>query len=146
MDPQIRLLDLAGMPKSHSFNSEEIAFLKKHVNTDNWIIHYAIYTQKSSKRKYVAFVIDRMANNPRGRKPAHYSLNVICSRRLTQREKMWEYKNWGCHNRRLTVYWEHYVESVIFMDDYYNVETPQKFIDLCKSKGYTGGIQTAMKL
>jgi len=140
-----KLLDLGSKPKSEQFTEEEIKFLKKHLPTNTWKIHYVLYKQKSPKGLYVGLCIDYMANNPRDRTPGHYSMNVICSRDLNAKEKLWEYQNYGTRNRRFVTYWYSDVQSVIMMDMHYGIETPKEFIELCETKGYSRGAQTYIK-
>jgi len=147
MDSNInnRIQQLWEKPKSEKFTEKEIAFLRKNVNTKTWKIHYVLYAKESSKERYVGLVIDYMANNPRGRLPAHHSMNVICSRELTPKEKLWEYQNWGTRNRRFVEYWYKSVQSIILMDMHYNIETPKEFIKLCEDKGYSDSVQLYLK-
>ena len=145
VNPSVELLKLGSLPKTHKFSIEELRYIKKHHNSSRWVIHYVVYTQKTIHNKYIGLCVDYMGNNPRNRKPKHYSMEVICSRELNAKEKMWEYENYGCQNRRFKVYWEHYVESIIQMDAFYGIETPQKFVDHCKENGWSGGIQQTIQ-
>lgn len=139
------LESLASKPSSYKFNKKELKFIRKKIDFSRYKIHYCIYPNKSPQNKYVGFFVDSMSHNPRGRKPHHYSMKVICSRALNEKEIMWEVENYGSTNRRFVGFWFTSILSVIDMDRQYGVETPKEFIDICNKKGYTKGLQQTLK-
>ena len=141
---QQKLLDLYSKPLSEKFTDEELKFLKRHVKTDGWRVHYCLYPKVSYENKYVGFWIDYDFHNARGRKPEHYSMNVIATRKLNDKEIMWSLQNYGSHNRRFHGWWVHSVLWVIDMDRQYGIDTPQEFIDICNEKGYNHGLQQTL--
>jgi hypothetical protein len=141
----MKVLNLSSKPASYKFSDKEKSFLKKNVNRSKWQIIYCLFTQKSSQNRYVGFFVDYMSNNPRGRTPAHYSMNVISKRNLNDKEIDWEIENYGRSNRRFSGSWVTSILWVIDMDRQYGVETPKEFIDICKEKGYTLGMQQQLK-
>lgn len=139
----LRLIKLSGKPRNKQFNDEEISFLKKHVTPTlkQVKVHYCFYSQKSSKGLYVGFVIDFLPSNPRGRTPAHYSMEVFCSRYLTKKEIDWEILNYPTSNRRFGTWWYRSINDVLIMDMNYDIETPIEFIKECNKRGYNQGAQ-----
>lgn len=141
----MNLLDLYSKPKDQQFTKEELAFLKKNVDTSRWKVLYCLFMKNSPKGKYVGWFVDYMAWNPRDIKPEFYGMNVIASRPLNEKEIMWELQNYGSHNRRFFGYWVKSVLWVIDMDRQYGVDTPQEFIDICNEKGYNSGLDETFK-
>jgi len=136
-----KLDKLYAMPSSYQFTKEELKYLKKYVDTSKWCVHYCLYMKQSPKDKYVGFFIDYMRNNARGITPKFYSMDVIASRELNDKELMWEYQNYGCRNRRFHGWWVNSILWVQEMDAVYGITTPQKFVDICNKKGYNHGLQ-----
>lgn len=141
-----RLDDLYARPSSEEFNKEELSFIKNHLNTSRWSIIYCLFTQNSVQNKYVGFFVDYMSNNPRGRKPIHYSMDVIARRELNKKELEWEFENYGTRNRRFHGWWISSILWVQQMDAVYGIETPKEFVDICNKKGYNTGVQQTFNI
>jgi len=44
------------------------------------------------------------------------------------------------------VWWYKSVKDVILMDEHYGIKTPQKYLDICKEKGYDAPIQLNLNM
>lgn len=132
------LYDLAAKPIKEQFTKEEMDFIKTKVKKGSYEVYYAIYSKESKKGKNIAFIID---SDPR-RKRRSSSLNIfdiICRRQLCDIEYDEKIANWGSNNRTMEIWYYKTIEKLIEADSRYELETPQKFIDHCKSLGYSDG-------
>ncbi len=106
---------------------------------------YAFYNKKSFKDKHIALIIDRQPNVPR-RSGVMNNWDIVSKRDLTNIEYDEEIENYGCCNRRFTVWYYQYIEQLVQQEkECYNVDVPEKFIRLAKEKGYTGSVQQTLK-
>ena len=99
----------------------------------NYLAKYAFYKKKSGKGLQIEFIIDQMPYSPR-RSAAENQWKVICERSLTKYEKFEMDTNKP--NRRFLVWHYEDIDTLIEDDKKYGVETPKKFIEECKKRGY----------
>lgn len=122
--------------KGRRFTEEEKAFIKKHIPKRRFLVKYAIWKQHRKNGLYIVFIID---NFPlRGRPTAmDHAIEVISTRELTEHEYNEEIENYGCNNRVMKCWDYKDVDWLIYEDKNVGAETPQKFINECRKRGYT---------
>lgn len=137
---QNKLMELYRKPAEYKFNKKEINFLKKHLPKSKYLVKYCIWKQKRHNGLYISFIIDRF---PRRVRPcaADKSLDVICTREISEDEWVEELQNFGTHNRVMTAWDYDIVERLIMEDKKYGVNTPSKFVEHCKKLGYSGKLE-----
>jgi len=129
-DTFFNFLDLYSKPPSYKFNKEEIELIKEHMPKTKYTIKYCIWKQHRMNGKYILFVIENCSST---RKSAfEHSIEVICTREITDIEYQEEIENMGCNNRRFEAWSYATIDQLIEADKRYQVKTPQIFIDRCK--------------
>lgn len=137
--------ELAFKPSSYKFNKDEIALIKKMKPKSDWKVKYALYRMESKKNCYIGYIIDGMPNSVR-KSGVENLWEVICTRELSNLEYQELIENYGTNNRRFQIYLYKDIEALQEEDKIYKVETPEKFVKVCKEKGYSGDIQLKMNL
>ena len=132
---EMTLSDLWDKPKDQQFNEEEIAFLKEQFPKKKFLAKYGIWKQKRHNGLYITFIID---NFPGRVRPcaADHSIEVICTRELTDQEWLEEIGNFGCNSRVMTAWDYQFIEELIAEDEKFGISTPEKFIKECRRRGY----------
>lgn len=140
-----KIMDLHDKPRSEKFTEEELGIIRDHLGKDRnkYVCKYAFYNKPSSKKLHIAFIIDTMHGSRRSGIENNWDYHV--SRPISDLEFEEVVQNFGCNLRRFIVYYYRDVEHIIKEDQLYDVETPQKFIDECKRRGYSGNYQTAIE-
>lgn len=144
-----KLDSLYGKPPSYKFTEKEKKYIKSKVPKDNFLVIYAVWKQKRNNNKYLCIIMDSM---PYKTRPCAMdnSIDVVCTRMLSDIEYDEQIGNYGTNHRIYTCWNYHNIQGVIHDDDLYNIKTPIKFIEYCNSKGYNilteESAQIAMKL
>jgi hypothetical protein len=132
---KFNLLDLSEV-KGRRFTEEEKNFIKKKIPKKKYKIKYCIWKQVRKNDMYILFVIDYFSE--RGRPSAvDKAIEVIATRELSDIEYEEEIENFGCCNRIMKTYNYKDVDYLIYEDKKVGVDTPQKFINECRKRGYT---------
>jgi hypothetical protein len=137
------VFDRTKYPASYQFSKSEIATLKKEIPKKRYKAYYAFYKKDSSKGCQLAFIID---SSPYVMRPSGYLVQyeIFCERELSNIEYQEQIENYGTNNRRFTEWIYQNVDQMIYEDAKYYLETPQKYIDECRKRGYSGNFQTKL--
>ncbi len=123
---------------------DEKSLVRKHVKKEDMEVLYCLYNIHSNKNTYIGYFIDQI---PFGRRSALFNIwDVIVKRPLVKDEYEEMIENYGCHHKRFVVWMYRDIEALIAEDLKYGVTTPQKFVDLCRAKGYSGQYQMQLEL
>ncbi|SFS30523.1 hypothetical protein [Lutibacter maritimus] len=145
MNSSYDIMELWSKPTTYKFSSDEIAFIKKHTSKNSYKVKYALYNKHSSQGKYIAFIIDSNPNATRKSGMENF-WTYIAEREITIIEYDELIANFGCNNRRFQVWYYKSIDHLILDDLKYSVKTPERFVKVCKEKGYTLGVQLKMEL
>lgn len=137
------VMDLYAMPSTYQFTEQEVILIKKHQPKYKFKIKYAFYNKRSSNGRYIAFIIDTMANSTRKSGVENY-WEYICERELSNIEYSEMIENFGTQRRRFVVWYYDCIEKLQEDDKLYNIITPLNFVNACKQKGYSKNIQFKM--
>ena len=136
-----RAQELYSAPTDKPLAQEDVDFLIKYINEydrKDYCIRYSFYKKDSRYNAYIAFTIDSMAHSPR-KSGVENMWEIFCTRPICDIEVEEEAQNWGCGKRRFKTFYYKDIETLIEEDLKYGINTPQKFIDECKKRGYTSG-------
>jgi hypothetical protein len=127
--------------RQRMLTDEEKKFIRSKIKKNSYRAHYAIYKKESPKGCQLAWILD---SDPAQQRKSGYLVQyeVITSREINNKEYDEIIENWGCNNRRFREYIYNNVDEMIYEDQKYNIETPEKFIEECRRRGYSGDYQT----
>lgn len=130
--------------KADEYTDEEFKFLKNYIKNKNYKVNYGFYNKESSKKMQIACIFDLNPLQNR-RTGVENNWTIICSRSITEKE-IEEFINQYFRQsfKRFLVFYYKNVDRLIYDDKKLNAETPEKFIDECRKRGYSGSYQ--MKL
>lgn len=127
--------NLSQKSRDYKFSEQELTLIRGHIPKSKFKCLYAFYKKKSSKNAYIGFLLDRMPYM--WRKSGVFShWDVFCSRDISDLEHEEELHNFGCNNRRFTLWLYRDIEALVTEDAKYGVVTPADFVNECKRKGY----------
>jgi len=129
------------MDKIEPFTDEEIKIIMKASPKSNYKCKYYIWKQHRTNGLYIGFAIDQMPHMGR-RTAMDNSIDVICTRPITDKEYLETIQNWGKHNRKYICWHYNNINFLMEEDLMYGVTTPQKFIDECNRRKLNGSYQS----
>lgn len=143
MSPVIDTRELYSMPANRKFNPLELNVIREELKKERsgYVIKYAFYRKHSSKGAYVAFIIDQSANAVR-KSGVENNWEVFSKRPISDIEFEEMVENYGCNIQRFKVWYYRDIEALIQDDLKYNIITPERFVDECRKRGYSGSFQT----
>ena len=128
--------DLGNKPLDYKFSDKEIEFIRNHTHVKDVVAKYFIWKQHRKNGLYIGFAFDFCPHQLRKSAMCN-SIDVISTRKPCEVEIIELANNYGCGNRKY-LYWGYdCIERLIDEDEKYGLKTPQKFIDHCKSLGYS---------
>lgn len=138
-----RTMDLDTLySKKEPYTEEEVAFVKSKHSKSNFKVKYAFYNKESSKGLYLALILDRIPYATR-RSGLENNWEVISERNITNIEFDEQMRNYGCSNRRFTVWYYRDIEAMVDEEKKcYNVDVPEEYVKQAKERGYSGSFQT----
>lgn len=127
--------------KSDEYTDDEFKFLKSYIKNKNFKVRYGFYNKVSSQKKQIAVILDTNPNQIR-RTGVENNWEVIHTRDITDKE-IEQYINFHFRNsfKRFLVFYYNNVNKLVYDDKRLNAITPDKFIDECSKRGYTGTYQ-----
>ena len=131
--------------KTEPYTVDEIKFLKSQIKNKNYVVKYGFYNKESAMKKQIAVIFDLMPNL--GRKTGvENNWEIISTRKITDKE-IEEFITFYFRNafKRFLVFYYKNVDKLIFDDMRLNAETPNKFIEQCRKKGYSGTFQLKLE-
>jgi len=127
--------------KKTDYTVEEIEFLKLFIKKKKYTVSYGFYNKVSSQKKQIAVVFDL---EPMKIKKGGVENNweIIHKRPITAKE-IEEFINqyFQASFKRFLVFYYNNVDRLIYDDKRLDAETPEKFIDECRRRGYSGTYQ-----
>lgn len=127
--------------KADSYSDDEFKFLKKYIKRQNYKVNYGFYNKVSSKKMQIAVLFDLIPLQNR-RTGVENNWEVISTREITDKE-IEEVINHYFRNsyKRFLVFYYTNVDRLIHDDKRLEATTPDKFIEQCRKKGYSGTFQ-----
>jgi len=127
--------------KKEEYTSDEIGFLEKEIAKKNIKVNYGFYRKESSMKKQIAVIFDLMPNQSR-RTGVENNWEILFSRPITEKEiKEYIQHYFRSSFKRFLVFYYKNVDKLIFDDNKLNAETPEKYIEECRKRGYSGSYQ-----
>jgi len=127
--------------KSDEYTDLEIKFLRSYIKKKNYKVSYGFYKKVSSKKMQIAVVFDLIPTQMR-KTGVENNWEIIVDRNITDIE-IDEFINYYFRNsfKRFLVFYYKNVDKLINDDQKLQAKTPESFIDLCRTKGYSGSFQ-----
>lgn len=131
--------------KSTEYTSEELDFLKSYLTKKKFTVSYGFYNKVSLQKKQIAVVFDL---EPMKMKKSGVENNweIIYKRQITSKEVDEFIKQYFRSSfKRFLVFYYHNIDRLIYDDKRLDAETPEKFIDECRRRGYSGTYQIKLE-
>lgn len=130
--------------RKRELTDEDRKFIRSKIKKSKYRALYAIYKKDSPKGCQLAWILD---SDPFQQRKSGYLVQyeVICMREINNKEYDEIIENWGCNNRRFHEYIYENVDQMIYEDEKYGLKTPEKFIEECRRRGYSGDYQTKIQ-
>ena len=131
--------------KVEEYTDEEFSFLKSYIQKQNYKVNYGFYNKESSKNMQIAVIFDTNPSQMR-KTGAENNWTLISSRKMTNKE-VEEYiiHYFRSQFKRFLVFYYKNVDRLIHDDTRLEAITPEKFIDECRNKGYSGSFQLKLE-
>lgn len=132
--------------KSEEYSDDEVTFLKNYIESKSFKVSYGFYNKVSSKKMQIAVIFDLIPSQMR-RTGVENNWEIIYTRKITDKE-IQEYITHYFRNtfKRFLVFYYSNVDKLIHDDKVLGATTPEKFIELCREKGYNGTFQLKLEL
>lgn len=129
-----------------TYSDDDFNFLKKYIKKKKYKVKYAFYTPISNTGKQIALIFDLIPNQPR-KSGVENKWKIISTREMTEKE-IEEYIIFYFRetSQRFWVFYYKNIEKLIYDDQKLKAITPEKFIEECHKKGYSGAFQLKIEL